>query len=387
MRGRVWLLAALLALMCACAASAEPDDAAAEASVTAGEIARQILDSQEETDGLSLLPEEEQDFYLAECYGLEEGSWSEAAIYAANGVDAREIAVLRLSGGEDSETAAAALEKYRQSRMGDFFGYAPEQAALLEQAAVVYSGRYAALLVCQDAETARAAFEACTGETAAGPPETTAVPVLNPDLDTRWFIPFDPPNAFDMSLYDTSGIVAAWTSGDESGLSRKDAAILARCREIFAECVTEEMSAFEKELALHDYLVDWGSYDETVYDAHTPLGREDNTNPYGMLVEGYGICLGYATSFQLLMELADVECITVVGASRESREDHAWNMVKLEGEWYCVDPTWDGADMSHRYFNVTSARMRATNHQWDYRNVPEATATRFFWDGTGVLPA
>mgnify|MGYP005900563867 CR=1 FL=1 len=155
----------------------------------------------------------------------------------------------------------------------------------------------------------------------------------------------------------------------------------------------------ERELALHDYLVAWGEYDQTVYDARTPQGRADNTNPYGMLTGGYGICLGYATTFQLLMDLAEVECITVVGASSDSTGDHAWNMVRLEGEWYCVDPTWDdpsgdytGVDpswmtrMNHRYFNVTSDHMRRTNHQWDYRNVPEAVSIRFFWDGTGELP-
>ena len=65
----------------------------------------------------------------------------------------------------------------------------------------------------------------------------------------------------------------------------------------------------------------------------------------------------------------------LVGASYSSREDHAWNMVRLNGEWYCVDSTWDEAMRDHwRYFNVTSERMIGTDHQWDYENVPEATA-------------
>jgi transglutaminase/protease-like cytokinesis protein 3 len=138
--------------------------------------------------------------------------------------------------------------------------------------------------------------------------------------------------------------------------------------------------------------MDWGAYDTTVYDRRTPQGQADNTDPYGMLVGGYGICLGYATTFQLLMDLAGVECITVVGAAADSTEDHAWNMVRLEGEWYCVDPTWDdnshdtSVKSRHRYFNVTSDHMAQTNHQWDYENTPEAIATRFRWDGTGPLP-
>ena len=412
MRAKILLTIALLALLCACGAAREAGgtDAAPASGVDAAQVARSVLDSQTDAGGLSEQSGEDLAFYLTGLYGLEEGSWSDAAVYAASGVDAREIAVLCPAAEDGLEGLCAALEAYRRTRAGDFFGYAPAQSALLENAAVVTGGGYAALLVCQDLQAATDAFAACIEEAAvpviapASPAQTavptaTPAPVLNPDLDISGFVPFDPPNEHDMSLYDTAAIQAAWTGGDASGLSEKDAAILERCREIFASCITDGMTAFERELALHDYLVAWGEYDQTVYDARTPQGRADNTNPYGMLTGGYGICLGYATTFQLLMDLAEVECITVVGASSDSTGDHAWNMVRLEGEWYCVDPTWDdpsgdytGVDpswmtrMNHRYFNVTSDHMRRTNHQWDYRNVPEAVSIRFFWDGTGELP-
>ena len=89
--------------------------------------------------------------------------------------------------------------------------------------------------------------------------------------------------------------------------------------------------------------------------------------------------MGYATTFQLLMDMAGIECITVTGAAFGNRENHAWNMVKLNGEWYCVDPTWDIAPVfihmnQYNYFNVTSQYMADTDHQWDYDSVPEATA-------------
>lgn len=425
------------------------------ADVTAAQAAQAVWNSQPDREGLEALEGDGLSGHLADFCGLED--WEEGAVYAASGVDAREIAVLCPAAEDGLEGLCAALEAYRRTRAGDFFGYAPAQSALLENAAVVTGGGYAALLVCQDLQAAKDAFAACIEEAAvpviapadvpqepaqsASEPETpreaenapapsaaasdapqhaaggtappsapaspaqtaaptaTPAPVLNPDLDISGFVPFDPPNEHDMSLYDTTAIQAAWTGGDASGLSEKDAAVLERCREIFASCITDGMTAFERELALHDYLVAWGEYDQTVYDARTPQGRADNTNPYGMLTGGYGICLGYATTFQLLMDLAEVECITVVGASSDSTGDHAWNMVRLEGEWYCVDPTWDdpsgdytGVDpswmtrMNHRYFNVTSDHMRRTNHQWDYRNVPEAVSIRFFWDGTGELP-
>lgn len=388
---RASLPLALLLCLTACAAPAEQGATAApEDYVGTDQAAQAVLDSQSDLAGLTPLTGDDRTDYLTAVCGVEEGMWTEAAVYTASGVDAREIIVLRLSQAENGETVTTALEAHRQARLADFFGYAPDQAALLEEAVVTSLDGYAALLSCEAPEAALAALEDALGGEAALP---------EPTLDISAFAPFDPPNEYDMTLYDTSAIVAAWESGDESGLSHKDAAILARCREIFAEHVTEDMTDFQKELVLHDALVDLGEYDETVYGPDTPQGRPDNTNPYGMLVEGYGICLGYATSFQLLMDLAGVECITVVGASSGSTSDHAWNMVRLEGEWYCVDPTWNdpvgGEHVSphqwdqihHAYFNVTSDYMRWTDHQWDYANVPETAANRFYWNGAGRLPA
>ena len=388
---RASLPLALLLCLTACAAPAEQGATAApEDYVGTDQAAQAVLDSQSDPAGLTPLTGDDRTDYLTAVCGVEEGMWTEAAVYTASGVDAREIIVLRLSQAENGETVTTALEAHRQARLADFFGYAPDQAALLEEAVVTSLDGYAALLSCEAPEAALAALEDALGGEAALP---------EPTLDISAFAPFDPPNEYDMTLYDTSAIVAAWESRDESGLSHKDAAILARCREIFAEHVTGDMTDFQKELVLHDALVDLGEYDETVYGPDTPQGRPDNTNPYGMLVEGYGICLGYATSFQLLMDLAGVECITVVGASSGSTSDHAWNMVRLEGEWYCVDPTWNdpvgGKHVSphqwdqihHAYFNVTSDYMRWTDHQWDYANVPETAANRFYWNGAGRLPA
>ena len=389
---RASLLLALLLCLTACAAPAEHGETAApEDYLGTDQAAQAVLDSQPDGGGLAALTGEERTDYLTEICGIEDGAWTEAAVYTASGVDAREVVVLRLSREDYGDTVAQALEEHRQARLGDFFGYAPDQAALLEEARVVTADGYAALLACEDPDGAEAAFAAAVG----GELETVAP---TPTLDVSAFQPFDPPNEHDMSLYDTTAILAAWESGEEDGLSEKDAAILARCREIFADHVAEGMTDFEKELALHDALLRSTRYDETVYDPDTPEGRPDSSGPYGPLVEGCGICLGYATSFQLLMDLAGVECITVVGASSGSTSDHAWNMVRLEGEWYCVDPTWNDPSVwesapekewdwcHHRYFNVTSEYMRHTDHQWDYLDVPEATAKRFFWDSTGPLP-
>lgn len=388
------------------------------ADVTAAQAAQAVWNSQPGREGLEALEGDDLSGHLADFCGLED--WEEGAVYAASGVDAREVTVVLLPDEDAAQATGERLEAYRQSRQGDFFGYAPEEAERLDKAAVLTAGRFAALLVCEDMDAARSAFEAAlAGEPVFAPvhtqtpdptpspseppeptqtlpepasppspspePEPTPAGVLNPDLDVSGFVPYVQPNASVMELYDTSAIQRAWESGDDSGLSDKDREILERCREVLGEVLTEGMSAYEIELAVHDWLVEWGSYDRTVYDNPNHSGRTGYRDPWGMLVGGYGNCLGYSSTFQLLMDLSGVECITVVGAAFGSREDHAWNMVKLDGEWYCVDVTWDdptGAARNgrhHRYFNVTSADLRETDHQWDYRNVPEATAAAYAW--------
>lgn len=428
-----WALPLALAL-CSCSTSQPARVAEPEPSiyVAAQGVAAAIVASQADGGDYAPLDGEDKEFYVNQLYGMEGGMVSESAVYILGGTEAGEIAVIHLFEAKDAVGAAEKLEEYRKSRQGDFFGYAPDQAAMVGQGRVVTYDRFAALLICGDSEGAQGAFSRSFGgewedtpvpstssegaasgpvgapapTEAVSPPAASAPahsdrPTTEPLVPVESRTPFDPPLEFDMSLYDDSSVVKAFRTGDDSGLSEKDAAILAVCRKVFDESITDDMTDFQKELALHDWLVDHGRYDQTHYDPRTPLGLPDNTDPYGMLVKGYGICLGYAETFRLLMDLAGVECITVTGAAFDSMEDHAWNMVKLEGEWYCVDCTWDdpggttGVNVNatallaarHRYFNVTSEQMGETDHQWDYTKIPEAAGTRFRWDGKGPLPS
>ena len=144
-----------------------------------------------------------------------------------------------------------------------------------------------------------------------------------------------------------------------------------------AKFITDDMTDYEKEWAVYRWLIREVDYDWRQNDPAQTAPRA-SFEPFGALVWGQAVCLGYATTFQLFMDLLGIECITVVGAAFDSEGDHAWNMVKLDGEWYCVDATWDlgrSTAASCRYFNVTSDHMAKTDHQWDYANTPMATAT------------
>ena len=343
--------------------------------------------------------------YLENAYGLSDGTWKDAAIIRATGASAFELTVLRLENEDGAARAAGLLTSYLAGRRGDFVGYAPEQAELVANAGVAQEGTYAALCICPDPDQAVEAFRGSVkGSYLTGPPDilpATAPPSAafpsdrlpqsgssTPEpRETQYTASypgrcdFTQPNIDDMSIYDTSAILNAWELGSPLLLSDYDKAIYNAAKEVLDAVLRDGMSDLEKETAVYHWIVNHVNYDWTHQDVMVNTPRESFT-PYGGLVNHTAVCLGYAATFQLLMDLAGVECITVVGAAESSTEDHGWNMVRLNGNWYCVDVTWDanfreyygpfwGWESSWRYFNVTSDTM-AKEHQWDYANVPEA---------------
>ena len=324
--------------------------------------------------------DEEMNTLLSDFYGLEDLDWYDAAIVRMEGVRAFELAVLSVP-KSNQDTVVQAFQEHLLDRQGAFTGYAPEQAALVENGKVLTCGQEVALLICENVPDAQSAFERCYGDGifAEGVPD-----FLRPEPEKRpdGRYVYTDPQTDDMTLFDNSDILAAWESGDDSGLSKQDKAVLKAAEAVFAGQVAPGMTDYDKEYALYVWLTGTVSYDQRHYEKSG--APRTSYEPYGPLIEGKGVCLGYAETFRLLMDMAGIECITVTGAGFRNRENHAWNMVKLNGEWYCVDPTWDlnpginqDGEPVYSYFNVTSDVMALTDHQWDYDSVPEATAEDF----------
>lgn len=71
-------------------------------------------------------------------------------------------------------------------------------------------------------------------------------------------------------------------------------------------------------------------------------GTETKFSAYDGLTTGSMVCQGYALLLSKLMWEADIPCRIIAGRSQE--QTHAWNTVKLDGQWYNLDATWDGVD-------------------------------------------
>ncbi len=111
-------------------------------------------------------------------------------------------------------------------------------------------------------------------------------------------------------------------------------------------------SDYEKELYIHDYIIDVTEYDIETLD-------ELGDSVYSSLVSGRSICEGYARTMQILLDKAGIYNYLVIGSGEIDGkvEPHMWNVVNIDGNNYHVDVTWNDLneqnDIVHFYFNVT----------------------------------
>lgn len=151
-------------------------------------------------------------------------------------------------------------------------------------------------------------------------------------------------------------------------------------RELFFQNnIKESMTDYEKVIAIHDYIIDKGIYDNRLFtEGEVP---SESYSAYGILSLGVGVCESYAKSMKYLLDRADIESIVVVGNSRG--ENHAWNLVNIEGEYYHIDSTWDDPiidDGTHliryNFLNLSDEQIEKT-HNWNRLSYPEANGTKY----------
>lgn len=145
----------------------------------------------------------------------------------------------------------------------------------------------------------------------------------------------------------------------------------------------EPLSDAKKLKWVHDWLIknaDY-AYDETIYSETT----RHLCNEYGALVDGEAVCQGYAHAFKAIVDElarqtgADIEC------EEATTRTHSWARVKLDGEWYNVDVTWDECNsspeyISEKYFLVSDDVVSDDAHQ-NHSSVSSVKATNKQYEG------
>ena len=149
--------------------------------------------------------------------------------------------------------------------------------------------------------------------------------------------------------------------------------------ELAYEILNTYSTEFEKERALHDSILKICNYDYEAYNNGTYGWIEGS--PYGTLVEGNAVCGGYACTFMICCKMMGIDCLYVSGWSKKG-ENHGWNQVCIEGDWYEVDCTWDdnrsddGMNYnSYAYFNLTTDEMEVSHIHGGYNE--KCTGTKY----------
>ena len=149
--------------------------------------------------------------------------------------------------------------------------------------------------------------------------------------------------------------------------NKADAVILTEkvkkvCNKILHKVIGQ--TEFEKELSLHDILVQNVLYDDVAKKNLLKFHVRSNT-VLGVLFYKTAVCEGIAKTFKFLLNALDIKCLIVTGDTMDNSSDsadpnvlHAWNMVKIDGKAYHVDLTWDINSsqkniIRHDYFNLT----------------------------------
>ena len=118
-----------------------------------------------------------------------------------------------------------------------------------------------------------------------------------------------------------------------------------------AECNSKtDGSEYAKALWLHDWLLDQLEYDNTL----------KWSSAESALTRGLGTCQSYESAYAKLLTAAGIEN----SETRDTYDGHTWNAMKLDGQWYQTDCTWDDSsdnwysfDQRHLYFGLTDELM------------------------------
>lgn len=155
-----------------------------------------------------------------------------------------------------------------------------------------------------------------------------------------------------------------------------------KAKEIIKAIIKPGMSDIEKEIAIHDYIIKNTRYD---YDSYQKNKIPDQSyTAYGILIKKIGVCQGYAIAMNKLLNMAGIETKYITGTAKGV--PHAWNLVKIEGDYYHLDTTLNDPVtfingkrqevIQYNYFNVTDQQI-TKDHTWEKAKYPKCVSTKF----------
>ena len=140
--------------------------------------------------------------------------------------------------------------------------------------------------------------------------------------------------------------------------------------------VSDTASEYEKALYVFEYLVKHVEYQ---------AGAPDNQNIISVFINGATVCSGYASATQYLLDKLGIQSAIITGDA--AGESHAWNLARLDGEYYYIDTTWGnssyqsadaglGKFVNYNYFAITTEELEQTHSPNGEIDLPLCVATQ-----------
>lgn len=159
---------------------------------------------------------------------------------------------------------------------------------------------------------------------------------------------------------------------------------------------TQKQIDEEADRMLADAPTDGTDYDKALYVFEKLITEvdyvddsADNQNIISVFLNHETICQGYAYATQYLLEKLGISCTTVLG--NVSDGPHAWNLAKLDGDYYYIDTTWGNSQylsrqdeqkenvvskyIDYNYFGASTADIMQSHTADERISLPECIAT------------
>lgn len=154
-------------------------------------------------------------------------------------------------------------------------------------------------------------------------------------------------------------IAKAYKRKTTRNLTYTDKKVLVKVKQVIAKTIRSGMTDLEKARAIHDWLIINNTYES--YREGTVSGQ---INYYDALLRGKANCAGFTGAYQLFMECLGIQNEVALSAV------HGWNVIKLDGEWYNVDVTYDNNNdleyIKYYMFLIPDKSLPNINHPNSY---------------------
>lgn len=111
---------------------------------------------------------------------------------------------------------------------------------------------------------------------------------------------------------------------------------------ILRQIINDDMSDYDKANAIYQWIANNVTYDYGVNNLELDWINYNDFYLEGVFIDRIAVCDGISKAYVVMCQMEGIPCVRVVGyiGNDPNLNGHAWNKIKIDGQWFVVDPTW-----------------------------------------------